>query len=362
MPPLEVWEKVFLDDAEEMRSTHLKVGCMICHRGDSSTMDKSAAHEGLIIDPSETSCNTCHSEIAHNNESNLHTTLSGFENALLTRGANLAAGSPASEAFKNHCQTCHTTCGQCHVSKPDAMGGGLVSGHEFKNPPSMKNNCVACHGSRVGAEYLGTNTGVPGDLHWTKNGMSCSDCHRTEIHGAGEVATNRYHTSSQVECIDCHEAVLDKSVSNAHHRLHTEILSCQVCHSVDYKGCYNCHVEVSEQGTCYFTSDPSVMQFEVGFNPITSPERPYKYVVLRHVPTNPDLFASYGANLLPNFNALPTWKYATPHNIQLKTPQNDGCNYCHGQEQLFLLPSDVTPQELEANKSVIVYELPGMGE
>ena len=39
-------------------------------------------------------------------------------------------------------------------------------------------------------------------------------------------------------------------------------------------------------------------------------------MVLRHVPIDPDNFAFYGKDVLANFDALPTWKYATPHNIQ----------------------------------------------
>ena len=59
-----------------------------------------------------------------------------------------------------------------------------------------------------------------------------------------------------------------------------------------------------------------------------------------------------------HFDALPTWKYATPHNIQRTTPQNQECNNCHGQADLFLAADDVDPDELEANKDVIVTEIP----
>lgn len=66
---MEAWEKVFADDADFVQSVHGKVGCVICHGGDSSVEDKSeegkkAAHQGLVADPSEENCNTCHSEIA----------------------------------------------------------------------------------------------------------------------------------------------------------------------------------------------------------------------------------------------------------------------------------------------------------
>jgi thiosulfate/3-mercaptopyruvate sulfurtransferase len=79
---------------------------------------------------------------------------------------------------------------------------------------------------------------------------------------------------------------------------------------------------------------------------------------VRHVPIVRDSFAYYGENLLPNFDALPTWKYATPHNIQRNTPQTETCNSCHGNAEFFLTADDVLPEELEANKDVIVEEVP----
>ena len=100
------------------------------------------------------------------------------------------------------------------------------------------------------------------------------------------------------------------------------------------------------------------MTFKIGLNPIVSEDRPYTYVVLRHVPIASDTFDFYGTNLLPNFNALSTWKYATPHNIQLHTPQNESCNSCHGNEDLFLTEDDVNTEELEANRGIIVIDIP----
>ena len=100
------------------------------------------------------------------------------------------------------------------------------------------------------------------------------------------------------------------------------------------------------------------MAFKIGRNPLQSEDRPWKYVPVRHVPVDPESFAYYGEDLLPNFDALPTWKYATPHNIQRNTPQTETCDACHGNAELFLTADDVLPDELEANKDVIVEELP----
>jgi len=356
---LEVWQKVFLKDADFMESTHGKVGCVICHGGDSRNEDKELAHLGLVADPSEANCNTCHKDIAHANAISLHTTLEGFKSALEARGGNLEEGSPLCEVFENHCQECHTSCGQCHVSRPDEVGGGLVSSHEFRKTPSTKYNCVACHGSRVGAEYLGENAGIAADVHWSQESMTCAKCHGEELHGSGQSAATRYQNTSVVKCEDCHQDVWTNTADNPQHEQHLSDLSCQVCHSVTYKNCYGCHVSIDPEGIPCRVSEPSVMQFKIGYNPLRSSEKPYKYVVLRHVPTCGDTCTYYGESLFPDFDAVSTWKYATPHNIQLHTPQNESCDACHGNRDIFLTEDDIRPEEMEANKGVIVKEIPG---
>jgi thiosulfate/3-mercaptopyruvate sulfurtransferase len=113
----------------------------------------------------------------------------------------------------------------------------------------------------------------------------------------------------------------------------------------------------------FFRIEPSEMAFKIGLNPIQGPDRPWKYVPVRHVPIDPESFAYYGQDLLSNFDALPTWKYATPHNIQRVTPQAESCNACHGSAEFFLTADDVLPEELEANREVIVEDVPPpMGE
>jgi thiosulfate/3-mercaptopyruvate sulfurtransferase len=62
---------------------------------------------------------------------------------------------------------------------------------------------------------------------------------------------------------------------------------------------------------------------------------------------------------LPDFDSLPTFAYATPHNIQLSTPQNASCEACHGNEALFLTADKVRQEELAANEDVIVDVVPG---
>ena len=59
----------------------------------------------------------------------------------------------------------------------------------------------------------------------------------------------------------------------------------------------------------------------------------------------------YGENLLSNFDALPTWVYSTPHNIQRNTPQNASCEACHANPEIFLTADKVQAVEQNANQS-----------
>jgi thiosulfate/3-mercaptopyruvate sulfurtransferase len=108
-----------------------------------------------------------------------------------------------------------------------------------------------------------------------------------------------------------------------------------------------------------FTLEAVEWDTKIGRNPIKSGYRPWKYVTVRHVPIARDSFAYYGEDLLPDFNALPNWKYATPHTIQRITPQNESCNACHGNTELFLTSEDVPSDELRANWPVIVERVIG---
>jgi hypothetical protein len=347
----------FVNNDEFLMDIHGKVGCVICHGGNSDAQEKEIAHQDMVADPSAVHCDTCHQDITAMNEMSLHTTLSGFTSVLEARGGDLTPGSPLDEALNNHCADCHTSCGQCHVSRPDELGGGLVAEHEFLKTPSMQNNCTACHGSRIGDEYLGNNQGVPGDVHWLQEGMTCSKCHGEALHGTGELSDDRYHTAS-AQCEDCHEEVWTDTADNPQHEQHLGDLSCNVCHSTSYKNCYSCHVAINSDDIPYYKTAPSEMEFKIGLNPLRSRENPFEYVVLRHPPTNADIFDYYGENLLPDFNDVPTWKYATPHNIQLNTPQNESCNSCHGNESLFLTEDDLLRDEVDANQNVIVPQIP----
>jgi thiosulfate/3-mercaptopyruvate sulfurtransferase len=291
----------------------------------------------------------------------LHSTLAGYRTVLSARW-DPGKMEVIETVMENHCDDCHASCGQCHVSQPTSAGGGLLDEHTFLRTPSMTRNCTGCHGSRVKNEYSGRNEGYPADVHLRSGRMACVACHEgAEMHGIGTEGEHRYEGPAAPRCEDCHQESLE-APGNVYHAVHGEVLACQVCHSVAYKNCYNCHVQQSDEGVPYFEIDDSEMAFAIGLNPRVSEERPYKYVPLRHVPIARTSLQFYGEDLLANYDALPTWAYATPHNIQLSTPQTESCEGCHESLEWFLTADRVRPDELTANQAIIVEEVPAIGE
>jgi thiosulfate/3-mercaptopyruvate sulfurtransferase len=186
--------------------------------------------------------------------------------------------------------------------------------------------------------------------------MKCDKCHTAEeMHGDGKEYANRFEVENRPSCVSCHESIYEKDTKNViTHRIHKDKTSCHVCHSQPYNNCASCHVGKDKNGLAFYKTKGSWFTFKIGLNPLRSEKRPEKFVTLRHVPVYPGTFDYYAKDALSNFNAEPTWKLATPHNIQRKTTQNSSCNACHGNESLFLLDKDVEGKEREANKGVIV--------
>jgi hypothetical protein len=358
--PVESYEKVLIDDAFLEEDPHGEIACENCHGGKPKASTMKAAHKGLVADPTypnpSKACGECHEEIVATNKTNLHVSLNSYKDIIGKRASNKKrVQKKISKAMDTHCSTCHSSCGQCHVSQPDSVEGGFVEGHRFLKTPPMDTNCTSCHGSRVEMEYLGKNGGIPGDVHYTQKGMKCIACHTgDELHGSGTDYVYRYDVENGPRCEGCHEDAVSPTATTRTHRIHKEKVSCHVCHSVAYKNCYSCHVGKDKKGLPYFKTDKTEMAFKIGLNPRPSKERPFTYVTLRHVPVSKETFAFYVKDGLTNFDELPTWKLATPHNIQRKTPQTESCKSCHGNKELFLLEGDVAPEEQAANKGVIV--------
>lgn len=316
-PYVQPYDRVYLEPrgfAAFEASSHGDLACTACHGGVEGTDDKATAHSANFVRfPSfqalET-CEDCHNTVVSNFQSSLHYNGWGQKNAQITRaGVNsfqeLHPG--IQEGYDANCATCHASCGSCHVNRPPAGGGGLMDGHAFA-APDMRNNCTACHASRGGHAYYGEGTGTQPDVHLTKAGYTCMDCHTTgELHGGdGTVYAHRYQVKELPKCADCHT---DIGASNMYHMTHIDDLSCHTCHSQDYNTCGNCHV-AGEGARIQHHLD-----FKIGRNPLA--EKPFKFSILRRTPAAPDTWDVFGVDPFSTetFDDKPLYNYTTPHNI-----------------------------------------------
>ncbi|MEN8231355.1 MAG: rhodanese-like domain-containing protein [Thermodesulfobacteriota bacterium] len=356
MVPLEPFEKVLVSK-EFLDTDHGEIACVDCHGGNATANDKKTAHAGLDPYPAannpEAACGECHEEIVATAKDSLHTTLSTFVTVLKNR-SDMNKWEEIDKARQGHCAACHTNnCGSCHVSRPKSAKKGFINGHIFQKRSDPFNQCTACHGSRVGNEYYGMRG--QGDVHAAKYDMDCVACHTAEeMHAAApEGLPGRYHLKEISACTDCHQDLEHGSVRD--HAIHIGKVQCQVCHSQTYVNCYSCHVGKDEQGIGYFQNEREVEGMKIGLNyDKDAPEASYNYMLVRHEPSDLEVFDFYVKNAFTNFDKVPTWKRASPHNIQRKTWQTANCNNCHGNRDLFLADADLLDYENKANASVVV--------
>ncbi|MFH1463727.1 MAG: hypothetical protein ABIO70_05000 [Pseudomonadota bacterium] len=346
---------------------HGGLSCTWCHGGTEPALDKHASHEGMITNPDvglDSACVSCHPAEVGAFEGSMHQSLRGEHASVALRSGmdDWESDEVWAAGYDASCNSCHATCGECHISRPDSAGGGFVSGHKFERTPSMINQCTACHGSRIGEEFRGTHrteiAGYQADVHYLAS-MRCEACHTAEeIHGAS--ADHRYAVEEMPRCEDCHP---DLDAANEYHETHYGTLSCQVCHAQDYKHCASCHVPDG-------LDESSELGFKIGLNPRPD-DRPYTYVTLRHIPVVPDTFVGWGVTgELSGYALLPSFEYTTPHNIRRwtdrTTPGGDATCYgpCHDSpdaaEGWFLRQADLDrfPDEADANAPYIVPDGP----
>lgn len=365
LPEMEAWMKVYVGGANGQKflnSAHGRIKCVACHNGVEPANDKKAAHSGdFVASPShdpEKYCGSCHQSIASTDKYNLHTQGSGQKEMVAQR-----SGFPSYEHFPEqlktgydkNCGKCHSSCGECHVMRPRQAGGGFLAAHNFERSPDMRLNCTACHSARVANAYFGESFGTKPDVHYLKiPGGRCTNCHTaSEMHGGSTPVNQRYKYSKLPKCENCHG---DKSKTNTFHSVHWDNISCQTCHSQTYQNCSSCHVGTGVRNGPY-------MGFKIGRNAMPQTKR-FKYVVVRNAPYAPDTWSNYGIPTAANFDAAPTFKLASPHNIQRWTerttvesgkPCFDACHIIDGRnKQWYLFESDLKAWEVNANRSVVV--------
>ena len=171
-----------------LMADHGTINCSTCH----TAVNKEDAqtpnwHAAIITDPTSDGgqvCASCHGqEMIDNFKVSLHFTLNGVAKGLCERLEQTPGKQELFDEIINDqepymgCNTCHATCGQCHVSNPNITGGGLLNNHAF-GKPIAETTCNPCH-------YENSEYHLDVDVHATKLNMSCVDCHSdpVEFHG-----------------------------------------------------------------------------------------------------------------------------------------------------------------------------------
>ena len=356
-------QELFYVNPDFTETVHGELGCITCHGGQNVTA-KAEAHEGLLAQPStqewETLCAVCHEEQGSTFAGAIHYTVQGMREGLEAftyTGSTTEEGTPYQLAFDENCSHCHSSCGSCHVSRPQVYTGGLHSEHMFAENPPVEDTCYGCHGARVAGEFMGL-VGYATDVHY-EAGMTCTDCHDpSNFHGSGEPEHNRFEADLP-SCYDCHGNVYEDSDIQAHKAHSEDLMNCQVCHGSANNNCFDCHVTMADGGGLASTTGDERIMFKIGLNPEPDGKHPYKYISLRHVPTAANTLTELGGEL-PNYDEIPNWKYSPMHNIQRLTMQNESCDACHGNEYLFLRESDLVESDSRANLDLIVKSIPQM--
>ena len=133
MAPLEPWEKVLVDAEAFLATIHGYLDCQDCHQGDQSP-DKDLAHTDLVTYPSddpETYCGECHPNLTAAADNSLHATLDGYWTVLKPEVSRKIIPNPR-RCLAIIVESCHASCGDCHVSRPTSVAGGFIDGHVFQ--------------------------------------------------------------------------------------------------------------------------------------------------------------------------------------------------------------------------------------
>jgi thiosulfate/3-mercaptopyruvate sulfurtransferase len=371
-PHYEPYDRVFMGGegyTDYKKSGHYAIGCVGCHKGTGNTADKQTAHSGdFISHPSlfaDETCGKCHGAIVDNFKTSLHNGTGQKRKVTMRSGLSGPDDFdklPAHqiEGYNKNCATCHASCGECHIVRPPIGGGGLANGHEFTKTPDMVSVCVTCHVSRGGHAYLGVASGTQPDVHLTKAGYKCIDCHNAdELHGDGQKVDQRYAYSKLPQCVDCHTGLERK---NNYHKWHYESFNCQVCHSQEYNNCGSCHIH--GEGARI----PSYMDFKIASNPIPALKPGFNFTLVRRTLAAPDNWEKYGIAQYINFEAFPTYNYTSPHNIlrwtaRTQVEEGQACSSnCHIRNEggvmvnkdIYLFLDDVLSWEYGATYSITV--------
>lgn len=253
------------------------IGCWSCHHGDPFTLDKDAAHAGMVLIPgnladAQQSCGSasCHPDIPQRVSGSIMTTMSGVvtvdrfvfgETDSLSILAHIQdiGFSPADQHLRDLCANCHLGhpktaygpvtqvsrgggCNACHLNYSDSAlvsltlaKARLQSGLFYHPQLSLNvsdNHCFGCHSrsGRIATNYEGWH-----ETMLDKDKMPKEGKYRVlEDERVFEYIRDDVHHALGMSCIDCHTSyeAMGDGKSYAHKEEQVKV-RCQDCHFAD---------------------------------------------------------------------------------------------------------------------------------
>jgi hypothetical protein len=267
----------------------------------------------------------------------------GLNNALHARNAQFSAEMAAADpnAATTLVPDVHWTlgmgCRECHSA--EEMHGVGVAADIDRYGVTGRKQCTSCHPGLAGtnayhrAGHLDT---MACQLCHAQPYKNCFSCHTQED---GETGAG-YFTSNGTDPTRALRRVPPAWSSATAYGAGAYV----TYGSVEYRSLLaaNTNHLPDEVGSTWWTAaaaplppGDALITFRAGLNPKFGEFGAKKYAVLRHVPIDADVFTydeegTPMPGLIPDLAALPTWKYASPHNIVRRTAITTSCDNCHG--------------------------------
>lgn len=255
------------------------IGCASCHGGNVFSINKNAAHKGMILipgnlDQAAKTCGSpqCHAGIPERVDNSIMSTLTGIvsvdhytfgESDSLDKFNRITdiGHSPSDKHLRNLCASCHIGnkkdevgpvtqlsrgggCNACHLNYSDKSlkSIGALSPNEFTNRDSLpefshpslsinisKDHCFGCHSrsGRISTNYEGwTETQLENLPAENKN-----DFRQLEDGRIFGKALPDVHFENKMECIDCHTSTEVMGDGNLYlHKEDQVKIQCVDCH------------------------------------------------------------------------------------------------------------------------------------
>jgi nitrate/TMAO reductase-like tetraheme cytochrome c subunit len=267
-------------EASQTESLHGRLGCVTCHQGTPGTQDITAAHTGVVADPSvnfQEDCLLCHSDLPDEFP----------EDDLLAPHQQVVQGLVED-----------LTCSDCHGAV--GHGDGLVSGGVTISMTA----CIDCHKERnldVGCDVCHTEMAA-----WSPD-TDCGLCHMDYVESMKDASLLAYaHAQKGLECLDCHtdlEALAEAHVGAVPGAPVPAL-------KVDMQFCFDCHVP--NQHTSYDQVIQLTADYVIDDQQI-NPHDP-------HAGLEPDGYGGYD---------LGPYGCRYCHKMHEESPLINGCYGCH---------------------------------